>query len=111
MILVLLLVTASALAGLFAIALMRAAAFADRQMATPSAPTEAWTLALRVRRAVARWPLTELDPVERSTFADAIAEARDFDDLDPTWQELIIAAERGSRPRSTKEAHDLTRSP
>ena len=56
-------------------------------------------LALRVRRASPRWPLSELDPIERATFAGAVAHARGFDDLDVHWQELIIAAERGSRPQ------------
>jgi hypothetical protein len=56
-------------------------------------------LALRVRRASVRWPLTELDPIERATFAGAVAQARSFDELDLAWRELIITAERGPRPR------------
>lgn len=59
-------------------------------------------LALRVRRASTRWPLSELDPIERATFAGAVAHARGFDDLDLHWQELILAAERGSRPQLPK---------
>jgi hypothetical protein len=52
-------------------------------------------LVKRVRRALPRWPLTELDPIERSEFAAAVDGASHFDDLDPHWQELVLAAERG----------------
>jgi hypothetical protein len=104
-----LLAAASAIVGVFVIAVMQAAAAGDRAIgAEVPALAEAPGLALRVRRAAARWPLTELDPLERSMFAGAVAGARDFDELDLHWQELIIAAERGSR-RHARHAHDLTR--
>ena len=65
----------SFIAGAFAMGLMRASAAGDRQMeaATPIAELSAdpSPLALRVRRAASRWPLTELDPIERATFAGA----------------------------------------
>jgi hypothetical protein len=71
----------------------------ERVIEVGEVPTGERELALRVRRASVRWPLTELDPIERATFAGAVADARDFDDLDLPWQELIVAAECGMRPR------------
>lgn len=65
-------------------------------------------LARRVRRAVRKWPLSELDPIERSAFAEAIREARSFDDLDPPWQELILRAEAGPPPEP-QEFHRVLR--
>lgn len=61
-------------------------------------------LARRVARATRNWPLTELDPIERSAFADAVAHARSFEDLDPPWQELILRAETGP-PRRWRDFH------
>ena len=75
--------------------LLRASAAADEQM-----DSEQTRLALRVRRVVSRWPVTALDPIERATFAGAVAQARGFDDLDLRWQELIVAAERGGVRRT-----------
>lgn len=60
------------------------------------------SLAVRVRRASSRWPITELDEIERTAFARAVGEARDFDDLDPEWQRLITLAEAG-RPAEGQE--------
>jgi hypothetical protein len=57
--------------------------------------TEQSELIMRVRRVLPRWPITELDPIERSEFAAAVARAETFADLDPHWQQLIAAAERG----------------
>jgi hypothetical protein len=102
-----LIAAASAAGVVFGMAMTRASANADREMdeviehlARVAGPPSARErpLAQRVRRAAARWPLTELDPIERATFAGAVAQARDFADLDPHWQELIIASECGSRP-------------
>jgi len=61
-------------------------------------------LAKRARRALTRWPLTELDPIERAELAAELREARSFDDLAPGWQELILASEAGA-PRDSREFH------
>lgn len=61
-------------------------------------------LATRVRRALTRWPLTELDPIERAEFANAVMHARDFDDLEPGWQKLILESEAGA-PSDPREFH------
>jgi len=58
--------------------------------------TEELTLAKRARRALTRWPLTELDPIERAELAAALQDARGFDDLAPGWQELILESEAGA---------------
>jgi hypothetical protein len=92
---------------LLALALARVAAKAEREA---EAQLHAWalahtsvpsvgerSLAAHVRRAWGRGPITELDLDERSAFADAVFAVEDFDDLDPHWQELILATER--RPR------------
>ena len=98
------LVSVVVIGGLFVMALMRTSAHDDREteqlreyLDDVDAAIKEHELALRVRRASPRWPLSELDPIERATFAGAVAKARDFDDLDVHWQELIVAAERGSR--------------
>jgi hypothetical protein len=64
--------------------------------------TEELTLAKRARRALTRWPLTELDPIERAELAAALQDARGFDDLAPGWQELILESEAGA-PRDPRE--------
>jgi hypothetical protein len=61
-------------------------------------------LAKRARRALTRWPLTELDPIERAELAAALHEAHSFDDLAPGWQELIRESEAGA-PRNPHEFH------
>jgi hypothetical protein len=53
-------------------------------------------LSKRVRRAARKWPITELDPIERNAFTEAVAAADSFDDLEPEWQRLILEAEAGS---------------
>lgn len=97
-------VSTAVVGGLLVMALMRTSAHDDREpeqlreyLDDVDAAIKEHELALRVRRASPRWPLSELDPIERATFAGAVAQARAFDDLDVHWQELIIAAERGSR--------------
>src|SRR5688572_22999994 len=95
-------VSTAVVGGLLVMALMRTRAHDDPEEAEQlreylddvDAAIKEHELALRVRRASPRWPLSELDPIERATFAGAVAQARDFDDLDVHWQELIIAAER-----------------
>ena len=67
---------------------------------TPSEETLA--LANRVRRALTRWPLTELDEIERAELTHALLDARRFDDLAPGWQRLIIESEAGA-PRDPRE--------
>jgi hypothetical protein len=52
-------------------------------------------LSKRVRRAARKWPITELDPIERDAFSVAIAAAESFEDLEPEWQRLILEAEAG----------------
>jgi hypothetical protein len=52
-------------------------------------------LSKRVRRAARKWPITELDPIERNAFMEAIAFAESFEDLEPEWQRLILEAEAG----------------
>lgn len=52
-------------------------------------------LSKRVRRAARNWPITELDPIERNAFMEAVAAAESFDDLEPAWQRLIVEAEEG----------------
>ena len=52
-------------------------------------------LSKRVRRASRKWPITELDPIERNAFADAVFYAESFEDLEPAWQRLIEEAEAG----------------
>ncbi len=52
-------------------------------------------LSKRVRRAARKWPITELDPIERNAFMEAVAAAESFDDLEPEWQRLIAEAEAG----------------
>ena len=63
---------------------------------------ELLNLAQRVRRAAARWPLTELDPIERAEFAGAVLDAESFEDLAPGWQQLILESEAGA-PRDPHE--------
>jgi hypothetical protein len=60
--------------------------------------------AKRARRALTRWPLTELDPIERAELAAALRDARSFEDLAPGWQELILESEAGA-PRDAREFH------
>jgi hypothetical protein len=52
-------------------------------------------LSKRVRRAVRKWPITELDPIELNAFAEAVSAADSFEDLEPEWQRLIVEAEAG----------------
>jgi hypothetical protein len=52
-------------------------------------------LSKRVRRAARKWPITELDPIERNAFTEAVAAADSFEDLEPEWQRLIHEAEAG----------------
>jgi hypothetical protein len=52
-------------------------------------------LSKRARRAARKWPITELDPIEFKAFADAVAAAESFEDLEPDWQRLIVEAEAG----------------
>jgi hypothetical protein len=52
-------------------------------------------LSKRVRRAARKWPITELDPIERDAFTEAVAAAESFEDLEPEWQRLILEAEAG----------------
>lgn len=54
-------------------------------------------LSKRVRGAARNWPITELDPIERAAFANAVFEADSFEDLEPGWQRLILEAEAGPR--------------
>jgi hypothetical protein len=54
-------------------------------------------LSKRVRRASRRWPITELDSIERQEFANAVFKAPSFDELEPEWQRLILEAEAGPR--------------
>lgn len=61
-------------------------------------------LAKRARRALTRWPLTELDPIERAELAAALRDARSFDDLTPGWQQLILESEAGA-PHDPREFH------
>ena len=58
-----------------------------------SGSEEMLTLAKRARRAFTRWPLTELDPIERAEFAGALRDARTFEDLAHGWQQLILESE------------------
>jgi hypothetical protein len=53
-------------------------------------------LSKRVRRAVRKWPITELDPIEFNAFTEAVTSAESFDELEPAWQRLILEAEAGS---------------
>jgi hypothetical protein len=69
-----------------------------------AASEEMLALAQRARRALTRWPLTELDPIELAEFAAEMREARDFDDLAPGWQRLIIESEVGA-PLDAQEFH------
>jgi len=52
-------------------------------------------LSKRVRRAVRKWPITELDPIEFTAFTRAVETAESFDELEPEWQRLIAEAEAG----------------
>ena len=52
-------------------------------------------LSKRVRRAARKWPITELDPIERNAFTEAVSAADSFEDLEPEWQRLILEAEAG----------------
>ncbi len=52
-------------------------------------------LSKRVRRAVRKWPITELDPIEFDAFTNAVSAAESFDDLEPEWRRLIEEAEAG----------------
>lgn len=52
-------------------------------------------LSKRVRRAVRKWPITELDPIEFDAFTNAVSAAESFEDLEPEWQRLIEEAEAG----------------
>ncbi len=52
-------------------------------------------LSKRVRRAVRKWPITELDPIEFDAFTNAVQAAESFEDLEPEWQRLIEEAEAG----------------
>jgi hypothetical protein len=54
-------------------------------------------LSKRVRRAARKWPITELDPIERDAFSEALSAADSFEDLEPEWQRLIVEAEAGPR--------------
>jgi hypothetical protein len=63
---------------------------------------EMLALAKRARRALTRWPLTELDPIERAELVSALRHARSFDDLAPGWQRLILESEAG-RPRGSRD--------
>lgn len=67
------------------------------------------SLARRVRRAARRWPLTELDPIERGAFSQAVRDADRFEDLDRHWQELILRAEAGHPAVSGWAFHALLR--
>ena len=67
-------------------------------------PEEMLALAKRVRRAVTRWPLTELDEIECAEIAAELRDARSFEDLSPGWQELILESEAGA-PRDPREFH------
>jgi hypothetical protein len=57
----------------------------------------------RVRKAARKWPITELDSIEREAFATAVYEAETFEDLEPAWQRLIIEAEAGPRRLAPKQ--------
>lgn len=54
-------------------------------------------LGKRVRKAARKWPITELDPIERDAFATAVYEAGSFEELEPAWQRLILEAEADPR--------------
>jgi hypothetical protein len=73
-----------------------------RHVVESHVPEEMLALAKRVRRALARWPLTELDPIERAELAAELRDARSFEDLGPGWQQLIIESEAGA-PRDPRE--------
>ena len=60
-------------------------------------------LSKRVRGAARKWPITELDPIERDAFANAVFEAESFEDLEPGWQRLILEAEAGPRRLDPKQ--------
>lgn len=60
-------------------------------------------LSKRVRRAARKWPITELDPIEREAFANAVYQAETFEDLEPEWQRLILEAEAGPRRLDPKQ--------
>jgi hypothetical protein len=60
-------------------------------------------LAKRVRRAVRKWPITELDVIEREAFATAVAGVESFEDLEPAWQRMILEAEAGPRRLDSKQ--------
>lgn len=57
----------------------------------------------RVRRAVRKWPISELDPIEREAFAKAVYEAETFEDLEPGWQQLLLEAEAGPARLAPKQ--------
>ena len=67
-----------------------------------NASEEMLALSKRARRALSRWPLTELDPIERAELAAALRDAGGFDDLAPGWQRLILESEAGA-PRDPRE--------
>jgi hypothetical protein len=67
-------------------------------------PEEMLALAQRVRRALTRWPLTELDPIERAELAAELRDARSFEDLSPGWQQMLLESEAGA-PRDPREFH------
>ena len=73
-----------------------------RHVMESNEPETMLALAKRARRAFTRWPLTELDPIERAEFAAALRDARSFDDLAPGWQELILESESDA-PRDARE--------
>ena len=68
------------------------------------APEQMLALTQRARRALMRWPLTELDPIEIAEFAADVREAGSFDDLAPGWQHLILESEAGA-PEDPREFH------
>jgi hypothetical protein len=69
-----------------------------------NASEEMLALAKRARRALTRWPLTEIDAIERAELAGALRDARSFEDLAPGWQQLILESEAGA-PRGSREFH------
>ena len=81
-----------------------------RRVVQSNASEEMLALAKRARRALARWPLTELDPIERAELAAALRDVRSFDDLAPGWQQLILESEAGA-PRDAHEFHLRLRGP
>lgn len=60
-------------------------------------------LGKRVRKAARKWPVTELDSIEREAFVNAVFEAQSFDELEPAWQRVILEAEAGSRRLDAKQ--------